>query len=149
MNQKSKIATISSMLQDSNKSLYQPWRHKDFKSDVFVQAMEPVARWMYLTLLHEAFDYSTRPYLPDDDNVLWLLAGCESKKQWSRYKDAIRDMFTPLTLDGKKLLSQKRAKQIGILFRVYRDQIHINRTEAGRRGGLAKARKALESSSKS
>jgi hypothetical protein len=63
---------------------------------------------MYRTLLQAAFFHSTRPYLPDDDAQLWLLAGCESPKRWERNKEVVRAMFTTVEIDGVRLLSQKR-----------------------------------------
>jgi hypothetical protein len=90
------------------KPLYQPWNEEAFRADVQVYAMAPVQRWMYRTLLQSAFFCSTRPYLPDDDTQLWMLAGCESHKQWDRNKDTVRAMFTPVELDGARLLSRKR-----------------------------------------
>jgi hypothetical protein len=63
---------------------------------------------MYRTLLQAAFFHSTRPHLPDDDAQLWLLAGCESPKQWERNKEAVRAMFTTVDVNGVSLLSQKR-----------------------------------------
>lgn len=100
--------TTSSFLQDNTKAMYQPWRHSAFKAEIFVQAMKPIERWMYATLLHEEFDYSTRPYLPDDDAILWMLAGCESRKQWDQHKVAVRAMFTSIEVDGKPMLSHKK-----------------------------------------
>src|SRR5262245_2835324 len=70
--------------------------------------MSPTQRWMYRTLLQAAFFHSTRPYLPDDDAQLWLLAGCESSKQWERNKGTVRAMFAVVEVDGLRLLSQKR-----------------------------------------
>jgi hypothetical protein len=63
---------------------------------------------MYRTLLQAAFFYSTRPYLPDDDTQLWMLAGCESRQQWERHSEVVRAMFTPVELDGARLSSRKR-----------------------------------------
>jgi hypothetical protein len=90
------------------KPLYQPWSEEAFRADHQVYAMTPVQRWMYRTALQAAFFCSTRPYLPDDDAQLWMLAGCESPKQWDRNKDVVRAMFTPVELDGARLLSRKR-----------------------------------------
>jgi len=90
------------------KPLYQPWNEEAFRADLQVGAMSPTQRWIYRTLLQAAFFHSTRPYLPDDDTQLWLLAGCESPKQWDRNKGVVRAMFTPVEVDGIRLLSQKR-----------------------------------------
>lgn len=90
------------------KPLYQPWNEEAFRADHRVYAMTPAQRWMYRTSLQAAFFCSTRPYLPDDDAQLWMLAGCESRKQWESNKDVVRSMFTPVELEGVRLLSQKR-----------------------------------------
>jgi len=90
------------------KPLYQPWNEEAFRADLHVGAMTPTQRWIYRTLLQAAFFHSTRPHLPDDDAQLWLLAGCETPKQWERNKGVVRAMFTPVEVDGLRLLSQKR-----------------------------------------
>lgn len=61
---------------------YQPWNEEEFLSDVYVRGMTPVQRWMYRTLLQASFFHSTRPYLPKEEAILWVLAGCESLEQW-------------------------------------------------------------------
>jgi hypothetical protein len=90
------------------KPLYQPWNEEAFRADLQVGAMSPTQRWIYRTLLQAAFFHSTRPYLPDEDAQLWLLAGCESPRQWERNKDVVRAMFATVEIDGVRLLSQKR-----------------------------------------
>jgi hypothetical protein len=133
----SKKPATSSFLQDDSKAMYQPWRHGAFKADIFVMAMKPAQRWMYQTLLHEAFDYATRPYLPDDDNILWMLAGCESKKQWDQNKDVVRARFTPVKIQGADLLSQKRLLEDWARL----GQARQSRHEAAKIGGKASAAK--------
>lgn len=96
------------MIEANSKPLYQPWREEAFRADERVYAMNPVQRWIYRTLLQAGFICSTRPYLPDDDGQLWMLAGCESRQQWEQNKDVVRAMFTPVEQDGIRLLSQKR-----------------------------------------
>lgn len=90
------------------KPLYQPWNEEAFRADERVYAMTAEQRWMYRTSLQSAFFCSTRPYLPDDDAQLWMLAGCKSRQQWDENKDVVRSMFTAVELDGVSLLSQKR-----------------------------------------
>lgn len=87
------------------KPLYQPWREEAFRGDEKVlYALNPLQRWMYRTLLQAAFICSTRPYLPDEDAELWMLAGCESRKQWDKNKDAVRSMFSAVEVDQKACL---------------------------------------------
>lgn len=115
------------------KPLYQPWSEEAFRADIQVMAMAPRQRWMYRTLLQAAFFCSTRPYLPDDDAQLWMLAGCESLKQWERDKYVVRAMFTPVEMDGVRLLSQKRLLADWTRIAEKRQAL----AEAGRKGGQA------------
>jgi uncharacterized protein YdaU (DUF1376 family) len=117
------------------KPLYQPWSEEEFRADVYVYAMTPVQRWMYRTLLQAAFFCSTRPNLPNDDSMLWMLAGCESRKQWEENKEVVRAMFTPIEHDGVALLGQKRVlADWGRL-----EEKRQAYSEAGRRGGKTTA----------
>jgi len=118
------------------KPLYQPWNEEAFRADLHVGAMTPTQRWMYRTLLQAAFFHSTRPYLPDDDAQLWLLAGCESPKQWERNKDVVRLMFIPVEVAGARLLSQKRLLSDWNRIEEKREAL----AEAGRKGGKANAK---------
>lgn len=77
----------------SEKPLYQPWSEESFRSSIHVQAMSSVQRWMYRTLLQAMFCEATRPYLPNDDELLWKLAGCENKEQWLKNKEALLKQF--------------------------------------------------------
>jgi hypothetical protein len=118
------------------KPLYQPWSEEAFRADLYVGAMTPAQRWMYRTLLQAAFFHSTRPYLPDDDAQLWLLAGCETRKQWERNKDVVRTRFTPVEVAGVRLLSQKRLLADWNRIEEKREAL----AEAGRKGGKANAK---------
>lgn len=92
----------------NKKPLYQPWSEEEFLSDLFVQHMTHVQRWIYRTLLQSAFFCSTRPNLPDDDGVLWMLAGCENRQQWEENMEIVRARFMPTDLRGQKVLVNKR-----------------------------------------
>jgi hypothetical protein len=129
------MTSTSSILRDNSKALYQPWREEAFRADEYVQALTPVEKWMLRALLQAAFVCSQRPYLPDDDGRLWILAGCESREQWDQHKAAVRSMFTPVERNGERLLSQK--KLIEDWDRIH--EAHTARVEAGRKGGRAKA----------
>jgi len=72
--------------------------------------MKPVERWMYRTLLQSMFFHSTRPFLPKDDDMLWMLAGCESKDQWMAHKSIVLSMFLPIE-DEPDLLQNKRVNE--------------------------------------
>jgi uncharacterized protein YdaU (DUF1376 family) len=62
---------------------------------------------MYRTLLQAAFFHSTRPYIPNDDRILWVLAGCETIGQWKENKGDILEFFSPSDTDPN-LLGNKR-----------------------------------------
>jgi hypothetical protein len=117
----------------SDKPAYQPWNEEEFISDYQVRGMTPVQRWIYRTLLQAAFFHKTRPYLPNDDGVLWILAGCESMEQWKENKTAVLKCFTVAKHDST-LLAQKR---------VTADWNHLEETRArmaelGRRSAAAR-----------
>lgn len=94
-------------MSENKKPLYQPWNEEEFQSDVFVRGMNCVQRWMYRSLLQASFFHSTRPYLPNDDRVLWVLAGCESRVQWEANKEVILERFTPVP-DVEGMIENKR-----------------------------------------
>ena len=121
-----------------SKGIYQPWSHEEFMADRRVRRMSPTAVKTYMMLLHEAYICSTRPYLPDDEDELFLMAFCESQEEWDSVKEVVLGMFEKKTVDGVKVLSNKRLE---------RDWAHLQeirgvRSEAGKKGGLAKASKS-------
>lgn len=95
---------------NGNKALYQPWNEEEFQADPIVRSMSSYERWMYRALLQASFVCSSRPYLPDNDHLLWRLAGCDNKAVWDEHKRTVRAMFTKFSLDGQKLLKQKRVE---------------------------------------
>lgn len=121
----------------NRKPLYQPWNEEHFMADERVQVMSKYAVWIYRTLLGRAFFCSTRPYLPDDDNLLWSLAGCESKDQWLKYRPEVVPMFKPTTRRGQKLLCQKRVLRDWNALRDLRKA----KSESGVKSGIARKRK--------
>lgn len=91
----------------SSKPLYQPWNEEEFQADVFVRGMTWLQRHLYRSLLCAAFFHGTRPYLPNDDEVLWVLAGAESKDMWKHNKEMILKRFT-ICDHNTNLLENKR-----------------------------------------
>ncbi len=91
----------------SGKPNYQPWNEDAFSGDIMVQSMTYIQKWMYRTLLQKAFFEKYRPDLPADENLLWRMAGCESRNQWDQNKEAVLEMFES---DGD-ILFQKRLRQ--------------------------------------
>lgn len=86
-----------------------PWSELDFWNDpVVVQAMNWMQRHLYRALLLKAHVCATRPYLPDDDNQLWLLADAGSLKNWMDNKEPILQKFTRDVIEGVPVLCHKR-----------------------------------------
>ena len=84
------------------------WSEKDFRADIRVQALTPIQRWMYRSLLQGAFLESTRPRLLDDDNILWRVAGCESLEQWQDNKRQVLELFeTEKDKKGQVLVNKR------------------------------------------
>ena len=124
----------------NKKPLYQPWSEEEFCADLFVQHMTPLQRWMYRTLLQAAFFCSTRPYLPDDDALLWMLAGCESRQQWEANMEMVRGRFEAVEQRGQRLLVQKRIVADWKRLQDRRREL----SEQGRRGGRASHERELD-----
>lgn len=92
---------------ENKKPLYLPWNEDEFQADLNVRVMTPVQKWIYKSLLLSAFFHSTRPFLPNDDNLLWILAGCESKNQWLENKDVVLQKFS-INESNQNLLQNNR-----------------------------------------
>lgn len=133
--------TRSSFLQDKTKALYQPWSEEAFQADIYVRHMTSVQRWMYRTLCQAAFYCSERPYLPDNDAVLWMLAGCETLQQWLESGGPVRAMFIPVEIDGVRLLSRKRLTDDWTRIQ----EALAKHKEVSRLGGQASARRLRRS----
>lgn len=106
----------------NRKPSYQPWNEEEFQADVFVRGMTHVQRWMYRTLLQASFFHTTRPYLPVDDKMLWILAGCENRQQWEENKAEVLERFTPVEIEGVSLLENKRVTSDWDKLKVYRGE---------------------------
>ena len=91
-----------------NKGKYQPWCHEEFMADRKVRRMSPTAVKTYMMLLHEAFFCSTRPHLPDDEEEIKLMAFCETDEEWLSVRDEVLGMFSKETVDGRRVLVNKR-----------------------------------------
>jgi uncharacterized protein YdaU (DUF1376 family) len=88
---------------------YQFWHEPDFWSDECVsRGMTSTQRHFYRALLQAAYYSSTRPYLPNNDDELWILADTETKQNWLDNKAPILVKFQEIEVKGVKLLSHKR-----------------------------------------
>jgi len=84
------------------------WHENEFMADRAVVRMQPHQRLMYRALCQVARYCETRPYLPDDDNELYILADADSIDQWKANREAILVKFQKVTVDGKPMLAHKR-----------------------------------------
>lgn len=112
------------------------WDEQAFVADLDVQRMSVLERWCYRTLLNKAYWCDTRPYLPDNDDELWFLAGCESKEQWLSVKKNVIRKFSRQKNGKKKVLAQKRLVED---WKIFISKL-LKLQENGRLGGLAKAK---------
>ena len=121
-------------MEDNLKPQYQPWNEDAFQADVFVRGMTWLQRLLYRSLLCAAFFHNTRPYLPTDDDVLWVLAGAENLEMWLQNKTVIMKRFTVCSHDPN-LLEQNRVLKD---WNRVQDALTASR-EYGRNGGLKSA----------
>jgi len=77
------------------------WHEQDFIGDRLVVRMTPHQRLMYRALCQVARFCDTQPYLPDDDNELFVLADADSLEHWQENRDAVLAKFQRITIDGK------------------------------------------------
>ena len=84
------------------------WHENDFMADRQVARMTPHQRLMYRSLCQAGMFCSTRPYLPDDDNELFLLADADSVEQWKQNREAVLVKFQRVEVAGKPMLAHKR-----------------------------------------
>jgi uncharacterized protein YdaU (DUF1376 family) len=115
-----------------------------FRGDVCVQSMKAIERWMYMSLLHQCFYYTTRPYLPDDDRMLWRLAGCDDPQQWIENKDEVLSMFYKTEIDGVKLLAHKRVIEDYERVMNKRQEMHDRAVRGGRVSAQARGQAQVE-----
>lgn len=121
---------------------YQPryifWHELEFMGDEQVAVgMSNLQRHFYRALCIKGMFCSTRPYLPTDDNQLWVLADAGSLKVWQENKDAVLVKFQPVEIEGVKLLAHKRLLRDWDL--LLKD--HNKKVKAGRAGGFAKSKR--------
>src|ERR1019366_1215977 len=95
-----------------SKQQYQPdyicWHETEFMADRRVVRMTPHQRLMYRSLCQAGMFCSTRPYVPDDDIELFVLADADSLEHWKQNRDAVLVKFHPVEIDGKPMLAHKR-----------------------------------------
>ncbi len=121
---------------------YFKWWEDHFWSDLLVRRMAPTARHYYRALLLAAFFCDTRPFLPADDDLLWMIADAETKEDWLKHKAQVLAKFTEFTQDGKQLLRNKRLDEEWAAL--------LENLEHSKNAGLASARaRAAKSNARS
>lgn len=121
-------------MEANSKPLYQPWNEEEFQADVFVRGMTWIQRHLYRALLQAMFFHGTRPYLPKDDDVLWVLAGAETPEMWEANKARVLKRFRTCDHDDE-LLENKRVTADWNNLQSYRDVA----SEQGQTGGKKSA----------
>lgn len=117
------------------KPLYQPWNEDEFQSGRPARSMNHIQKWMYRALLQSCFFCQTSPFIPDDDKVLWVLAGCGSPAEWKENREAVLgDWFDPHP-DNPGLISHHRVLKDWKRLTDYRDKMK----EMGKKSAEARA----------
>lgn len=75
------------------KPIYQPWNEDEFQSGMRTRRLNYIQKWMYRSLLQSAFYHPTRPFLPLDDETLWVLAGARDLEHWIENKASVLKCF--------------------------------------------------------
>jgi uncharacterized protein YdaU (DUF1376 family) len=118
------------------------WFENDFMADRVVIRMTPHHRLMYRALCQVARYIETRPYLPDDDNELYLLADADSLEQWKANREAVLVKFSRVTIDGKPMLAQKRVLKEAAKY----DEFVESRSKAGKASAEARSTRVQQES---
>lgn len=77
-------------------------------ADRIVMRMTPHQRLMYRALCQVAMFCSSRPYLPDNDEELYLLADADSLEHWKANRAVVLQKFYKIGVDGNPMLAHKR-----------------------------------------
>lgn len=89
---------------------YMCWYEREFQADMFVtRGMTWLQRHFYRALLQQAFFCSTRPYLPVEDDELWVLADAPNLEQWVENKQPVLKKFSVVqNEEGVQVYAHKR-----------------------------------------
>jgi hypothetical protein len=119
---------------------YLYWYEKDFASDAYVsRVMRSLDRHFYRALIIASCFNSLRPYLPNDDFQLWILADAESFDQWMEHKNVVMHKFQ-LCPANDNLWEHKRILADWQLML----DAHEKYVSAGKLGGKQKASNAKQ-----
>src|SRR5437764_11038302 len=86
---------------------FQLWYEQNHEADFIVLQMNWLQKLLYRCLLQTSFVCESAPYIPNNDDVLWILAGAENREMWQREKPLIMDKFEAF-IDEQGLLRHKR-----------------------------------------
>lgn len=96
---------MSRKAKEKIKPQWMRWYEDSFQADLRVRYMKPTQRHFYRALIIQSFYCGERPYLPDNDDMLWMLADANDKEHWMEHAPVVRSMFTPVVIDDVPLLS--------------------------------------------
>src|SRR5437763_5857055 len=97
--------------------------------------MNWLQKLLFRCLLQTSFVCESAPYIPNDDDVLWILAGADDREMWQREKPLIMDKFEAfIDEQGHNLLRQKRVESDYLYAAQRREELAKKRSDAGRKG---------------
>lgn len=124
----------------THKPEYVCWYDDAFQADLYVRrGLTWLQRHFYRTLCIAAYFCDTRPYLPNDDDQLWLLADAESLEMWQANRTAVLKKFSAIEIEGAHLLAHKRVLEGWEKVANFYNQ----RRQAGVNSGKARAQRSL------
>lgn len=107
--------------------------------DFSVIQMNWLQKLLYRSLLQQIFVCETTPYVPNNDNILWRLAGAENLEMWVKEKPLIMEKFEIFDdEEGRPMLKHKRLERDYCEIKKLQATTSEKRSEAGRRGAAAK-----------
>lgn len=121
---------MSRKAKEKIKPQWMRWYEDSFQADLRVRYMKPTQRHFYRALIIQSFYCGTRPYLPDNDDLLWMLADANDKEHWMEHREVVRGMFIPVVIDEQPLLSH------GKILREWKNTEAMYSGKAGERQGV-------------
>jgi hypothetical protein len=121
---------VSRKAKEKIKPQWMRWYEDSFQADLRVRYMKPTQRHFYRALIIQSFYCGTRPYLPDNDDLLWMLADANDKEHWMEHREVVRGMFIPVVIDEQPLLSH------GKILREWKNTEAMYSGKAGERQGV-------------
>jgi hypothetical protein len=79
-----------------------PFRYKEWFANRSVRLMKDFQKGWYISLLIEC--WMSEGTLPNDPEILWQLAGADSREKFEAHSQLVLNEFEPATLDEKSVL---------------------------------------------